>query len=235
MKVAVVTPYYNEDLDILVRCVKSVQHQTYICKHILVSDGKPNDWVDTWKEIEHITLPTSHKDAGATPRALGALSAFSRGYDAVAFLDVDNTYEPTHIENMIKTCKEFNCHVVSATRNIRSSYNEQFLYVDNIESNGKEFCDTNCLFLTRAVMLFMSYWITNKDVSLAGDRIFWNIIVNNSNITRLHCNVPTVNYYTKWAWHFKQANVEIPGDSIWMDTIDGKIITHKHKDTNNES
>jgi len=231
MKIAVVTPYYSESIDVLVRCKKSVSNQTYDCRHIFVADGRPNDWLSTWKDSDHIVLSTSHADAGATPRAIGAISAFSQGYDAVSFLDADNTYGPSHIETMVKIAKQNNCDVVSATRNIVSKFNNEFLYVDTIESNGTDFCDTNCLFLTSRLLHIMTGWITDKNQALAGDRIFWNLIASNSNIKRSHSSTPTVNYYTKWAWHFQQANVTIPDDSIWMkQDSSGKVTVHKHKE-----
>lgn len=231
MKVAVVTPYYDEPLDILVRCKKSVDNQTYTnIKQIFVADGKPNDWVSTWKDTTHIILSCSHRDAGATPRAIGAISAFSQGFDAVSFLDADNTYDHIHVETMIKGCQENACDLVSATRNIYSHFNNNLLYTDTIESNGKEFSDTNCLFVTKNLMPLMTHWITSKDLYLAGDRVFWNLIVDSKDIKRMHCTMPTVNYYTKWAWHHQHAKVDIPDDSVWMKIENNKVTTHKHKE-----
>jgi glycosyltransferase involved in cell wall biosynthesis len=244
MKVAVITPYYNESMPILNRCIKSVANQTTtsIVHHIIVAD--------TAKRVKRkhfpsgafqlINLNCNHGDAGATPRALGAISAFSQGFDAVAFLDADNSYEPTHIETMVKICSTEKVDLVSATRNIYSSFEDKFgnkcLYTDTVESNGQDFCDTNCLFMTRALMPLMTHWITSKDLYLAGDRAFWNLIVSNQNIKREHCSIPTVNYFTKWAWHFQYAKEVIPDDSVWMKTDSrGKITIQKHKETKNES
>ena len=173
----------------------------------------------------------NHHDAGATPRAIGAISAFSQGYDAVAFLDADNCYETNHLRLMIEHCQMNKCDLVSATRNIYSSFDNQFLYTDTIESNGQDFCDTNCLFMTRTLMPLMTHWITSKDLYIAGDRVFWNLVCSKEDVKRMHCQTPTVNYYTKWAWHFQYAKQPIPDDSIWMKKDPhGKFTVHKHKE-----
>ncbi|MCW9040229.1 MAG: tetratricopeptide repeat protein, partial [Rhodospirillales bacterium] len=41
VKVAVITPYYGEDLEILKRCHDSVATQTHPCTHFMVADGRP--------------------------------------------------------------------------------------------------------------------------------------------------------------------------------------------------
>ena len=150
MKVAVITPYYAEDTAALTRCHMSVKMQTYQnCVHIMVADGDPHPMVAKWKDIEHITLSQCHHDAGATPRAIGAISAFSRGFDAVAFLDADNTYTVDHLKTMVDLIG--NNDVVTATRNICTVAGD-LLYVDTIESNGEQFCDTNCMFFTKDLL-----------------------------------------------------------------------------------
>ena len=233
MKVAVVTPYYNEPLDVLKRCMTSVYRQTAVSthSHIIVAD--------TPHAIDHSTLDLpcqlinlnfNHNDAGATPRAIGALSAFSQGYDAVSFLDADNVYDHYHLYKMIELCKERSSDIITATRNLYSKFDDTFLYTDTIESNGIDFCDTNCMFITKRLMHLMTHWIISKELSLAGDRIFWNNIIQNPSIKKFHCNDPTVRYYTKWAWHFQHAQKSIPDDSIWMSTdLNNAIIVHKHK------
>lgn len=239
MKVAVITPYYNEDLNVLNRCMVSVHQQMLVEHriHIIVSDTKSlMDPQAIPLPCQLINLNHNHNDAGATPRAIGALSAFSQGYDAVAFLDCDNAYNPYHLNKMIETCKERNSDIVTATRNIYSSFDNMFLYTDIIESNGIDFCDTNCMFLTKRLMPFITYWIMSRDLSLAGDRVFWKYIVNDKGIKRFHYDQPTVNYYTKWAWHFQHAGKTIPNDSVWMNVDEhNKIIVHKHKEPYNES
>src|SRR4051794_26673695 len=101
LKIAVVTPYYKESPAVLRQCHESVLRQSYACRHILVSDGYPAPYFDDAKDAIHIKLPQAHGDNGNTPRAMGGVLADRQGFDAVAYLDADNWYEPNHIESMV--------------------------------------------------------------------------------------------------------------------------------------
>jgi len=228
MKIAVITPYRNEDAGILTRCHKSVLNQTYTnFVHVMVADGNPHPMINKWLDNEHIILPQAHDDAGATPRAIAAISAFSRGYDAVSFLDADNTYQLNHLETMVSTIGQND--VVSATRNICSTQGN-FLYTDVIESDGNLFCDTNCLFLKKSTIHLMTHWVTDPSFKLWSDRQFWSSIIN-SNCKRVHCSEPTVNYHSRWAWHYQQAGLVPPADSVWIDSLaNGTLVHKKHLD-----
>ena len=230
MKVAVVTPYYKESDSQLQRCLQSVAKQTHKATHILVSDGFPRSWGSKLSGFEQITLPVSHGDAGATPRAIGALSAFSRGYDAVAFLDADNWYEPNHVEKMIATMHANDANAVVATRRIYSTDLKE-LYVDHVESDGKNMVDTNCMFLSRRIMHIMSAWITEPELKMVSDKVFWQICKGNG-IEFVRCVDPTVVYVTKWAWHYQFAGTHIPDDSVWLVTDENgmnRTITQKDR------
>jgi len=229
MKIAVITPYYKEKAEILSRCHQSVLNQTYEqITHIMVADGDPHPMVEKLQTCEHLILPYCHNDAGATPRAIGALSAFSRHYDCIAFLDADNTYEDNHIEIMVNNLG--NRDVLTATRNIRD-LNRKLLYVDTVESNGDTFCDTNCLFLTKNVMHLLHNWIVPEHLKLWSDRIFWTAIKGNTT-SIAHVSVPTVNYYSRWAWHYQYAGVTPPDSSVWIDqTSEGKLIYKQHQNS----
>lgn len=91
MKVAVITPYYKESLDILQKCHESVKKQNHPSLHVMVADGFPVDDISQW-DCNHIILPLGHNDIGSTPRLLGSYHAIGLGYDAIAFLDADNWY-----------------------------------------------------------------------------------------------------------------------------------------------
>lgn len=231
MKIAVITPYYKETDAQLERCIDSVSKQTYgNVTHVLVSDGFPKPWRGKGTNFEHISLPCSHSDAGATPRAIGGLSAFSRGVDAIAFLDADNWYEPEHIEKMVETTISKKANAVVATRTIYSMDLKR-LYVDNIESDGKNMVDTNCMFLTRSLMHLLSFWVTNPEYKMVSDKIFWQSCrANGVEFTR--CEQPTVAYVSKWAWHYQHAGIDIPAESVWLG-IDGNdnhfLIKHKDR------
>jgi hypothetical protein len=87
LKIAVVTPYYNEDDDILNDCHSSIIRQSYPCTHILVADGHPKPQIDEQPKTMHVILPQESADYGNTPRATGGILADAYGFDAVAYLD----------------------------------------------------------------------------------------------------------------------------------------------------
>lgn len=230
MKVAVITPYYRESTEQLKRCMDSVRKQTHPhVTHVMVSDGFPDALCTSATDVEHITLPCSHSDAGATPRAIGGLSAFSRGVDAIAFLDADNWYEPNHIEKMVETMSSKSADAIVATRTIYSMDLEK-LYVDEIESDGKNMVDTNCMFISRRLMYMLPFWITQPENKMVSDKVFWQTCAANG-VEFVRCTTPTVAYVTKWAWHYQQAGVAIPGDSVWL-ALDGNgnHLLMKHRD-----
>ena len=228
MRVAVVTPYYKDTVAQLERCMRSVQAQTYGATHIMVADGHPQTF-DPAAFFQHITLPYSHKDAGATPRAIGALSAFSQGFDAVAFLDADNWYAPHHIDTMINVAKVSNADAVVATRTIHALDGTP-MYVDRVESNGENMVDTNSWFILRKAMHIMPAWIVDPGQRLWSDRHFTKAMFA-SGIGIVRSDEPTVAYATKWAWHYKHANLPIPDDAVWIDTdASGNLIHRRHGD-----
>lgn len=228
--VGVVTPYYMEDYQTLERCIRSVSTQDYRpVSHLMVADGNPHPGLAGALGIEHMSLPYRHEDAGATPRAIGALSMLSRGFDAVAFLDADNTFCENHVRLMVDLMFSTKSDVVTATRNI-CRINGRTMYVDNIESNGEDFCDTNCLFIGRSCLHLLTYWVTDPSIRLWSDRQFWAAI-KGSGARRQHCKIPTVNYHSKWAWHYQQAGLEPPADSVWIDTTGGRLVHSKHQES----
>ena len=97
LRVAVITPYYRESLEMLQFCHDSVRTQTYPCTHFLVADGHARPEISGWA-VQHLILPQAHGDDGNTPRCLGSLSAMKQGFDVITYLDADNWYYPNHID-----------------------------------------------------------------------------------------------------------------------------------------
>lgn len=225
MNIFVVTPYFSENQSVLLRCYSSVKNQNYKdLKHIFVADGNSSEYIDSLDDVIHIKLPARYNDTGASPRAIGALSAFAYGADAVAFLDADNTYQTNHINVMTSYMNSHAADVVTATRAICDK-NGSLLYIDTIESNGLDFCDTNCYLIKRTCMHMMSYWIVDERQRLWSDRHFWHAI-KNSTAKIVNSSTPTVNYHSKWAWHYQQAGVTIPSDAVWIE-INNNALQHK--------
>lgn len=230
MKIAVITPYYDENIGTLLRSSDSVTSARHDVCQIFVNDGgSPHSDIDSWTNTQHIVLPIRHNDAGATPRSIGALSAFSQGFDAVSFLDADNFYDFDHIDSMAEIQEFVKPDVISATRNICTQTGE-ILFVDYLESNGQDFCDTNCMWLTKKCMPFLSEWIVPAADRLWSDRLFWTALTR-SNLVRYHNTLPTVNYCSRWAAHYQTAGIDPPAESVWIARdFQGNLVHVQHKD-----
>jgi Glycosyl transferase family 2 len=227
MKVAIVTPYHNEDAATLRRCHDSVISQTYSnVRHLMVSDGNPHPMVDGL-EADHYKLPHAHADAGATPRAIAAISAFSQGYDAVGFIDADNYLKADHVELMVSVLAQSRADGVVATRVIHS-LDDREMYVDRIESNGENMIDTNSWFLTRKALPAMTSWIVDAGQRLWSDRHFAKAVLD-SGIGLVRSEMPTVVYVTRWAWHYQHVGWSIPDGAVWINQAADGTLTHtKH-------
>lgn len=208
MRVAVISAYHKEPLHILRRCHESVQAQSGDVTHFMVADGFPVSDLDSWEGVVHIKLP-NHADYGDTPRGVGAACAANEGFDAICFLDADNWYEPDHIETMCALAEKTGAQVVTAARRIFSVDGRMFGTCK--ESDGIEFCDSNCYFLTRVAFPACRAWLfKDPHDSIIGDKLFWQV-VRTGGYTRSHSSRPTVNYVSAHASHYRMFG-EIPPD-----------------------
>ena len=224
MKVAMVTPYHTESAAVLTRCNDSVLAQTYTnVRHFMVGDGIMNPLVSTF-DADSYSLPHAHADAGATPRAMAALSAFSQGYDAVGFIDADNYLKPNHVETMVAVLQKSGADGIVATRVIHSQ-DDREMYIDRVESNGENMIDTNSWFLTRNAMHLMSHWITTPGQQLWSDRHFAKAVLDGG-MRLVRCDEPTVVYVTRWAWHYQYAGWAVPDDAVWIHTAADGTLSH---------
>jgi glycosyltransferase involved in cell wall biosynthesis len=208
MRVAVITPYFREPLDQLRRCHESVASQTHAdTVHFMVADGHPRAEVDGWP-VRHLPLPWNHADFGDTPRAVGAMSASSQGFDAIAFLDADNWYDPQHIETMVGVQAMTNADIVTATRRlIRTDGSVMGVCT---QSNGEDFCDMNCFLFTRRTFKAIGLWaFKDSRASAVDDYVLWSL-VKQSNARIARSVEPTVNYLTLWALHYLERGEEPP-------------------------
>jgi hypothetical protein len=79
LRVAVITPYYQEALGVLEQCHVSVLNQTHPCVHFLVADGCSQPEGQKWS-AEHIVLSRPHRDNGNTPRGIGVIVGDESGF-----------------------------------------------------------------------------------------------------------------------------------------------------------
>jgi glycosyltransferase involved in cell wall biosynthesis len=227
MKVAVITPYYREDLNTLARCHQSVVNQTHKgVKHFMVADGHARDYVDEWG-CEHVKLPSCN-DTGDTPRVVGYAVAAAQGYDAICLLDADCWLEPDHIQTLVDVMKQSGCPVVTCPRNLYH-LDGTFMAVDT-ESDGKAFNDTNCYLIHKEMFPLFHAWINRpqKD-SLIGDRYFWfEICRSGQKIAR--SMRATVNYTTTYAFHYQQHGLPVPDHAKVIAHFGDGFKTYNHKE-----
>lgn len=229
MRVAIVTPYKDEPWETLWAAHSSVLLQSHSdTRHIMVADGNPQSFVDEW-DCDHYKLPACHDDYGATPRVVGALSAFARGYDVVGFLDADCWLETDHVEQQVALLQSSSADAVVATRYIMSQRDE-IMYVDNLESNGETAVDTNCWFFNRNALPYLDAWFVDPNERLRNDTHFF-AAMKAAGLEFVRNTAPTVYYKTRWAFHYQTAGWAIPDDAVWMmQDQTNRLFLQKHID-----
>lgn len=208
MKVAVITPYYKEPLEMLQRCHASVAGQTYSCTHYLVADGFPNPRVTEWP-IEHIVLPRAHGDNGNTPRGIGAISALNQGFDAFAFLDADNWFAPEHVESLVELVREMGVHIAFSGRQVVLP-DGTLVTAEEPEDVKGSHADTSAFFVTKDAAFLLPYWaMMDQASSPACDRIMFRL-VQHFKIPYAFTDEKTMFFESRYSLHYQLAGQPIP-------------------------
>jgi glycosyltransferase involved in cell wall biosynthesis len=144
-KIAVITPYYKEPLEVLKKCHESVMSQSISATHFFIADGFPREELTQWN-IKHISLAQGHDDNGDTPRGIGGLLADVEGYDFVAYLDADNWFHENHLQSMLDKWIETKSDVICSFRTYHQINGEEIL-VEEPDENSFYHVDTSCFFI----------------------------------------------------------------------------------------
>lgn len=208
LKVAIVTPYFKEPAATLARCIDSVRNQRPSNEvgeiaHIVVADGHPQHWLDDLN-VRHLKLDRSHGDYGNTPRSIGAQLAASEGYDAVAFLDADNWFDPDHVAScaavLLGTSEPID-YVVARRRLVRDDGSQ--LPVVAADNATFAHVDTSCYFLSWSAFHTLAHWsVMPKPLSLVGDRMYRRAL-QAAGLQFAAVDHPTVNYLCTWSAFFE--------------------------------
>lgn len=196
MRVAVVTPYYKERREWLERCIASVKAQTHECTHFMVADGHAQDWVDE-AGVRHLRLDRGHADYGNTPRALGGQLAISEGFDAIAFLDADNWYEPGHIARCVEVAEQTDADYVTSGRHwVRAD--GSVIDVNVQEDVDGSHVDTNCFFLLFGAFHTIPRWLLMpKPMAVWCDRFYLQSL-RQEGLLEARTLTRSVNYLCTW-------------------------------------
>jgi glycosyltransferase involved in cell wall biosynthesis len=222
MRVAVVTPYCNEPVDMLDQCHRSVANQSHNARHIMVSDGPSNPRVQSW-DVDHIALPRLHNDNGNLARCVGALHAQTEGYDAVAFLDADNWFRPEHIALMVGLQRSTGAQVCTAARSLYRIDGTLMREID-AESDGSGFADTSCMFIHSSGYETLPLWAQMPvKMSPVCDRVVWMAILLRG-LRRAHSPLQTVAFRTRYAHAYRSMGETPPRgakeDSTFLPAFD---------------
>jgi GT2 family glycosyltransferase len=219
MRVSVITPYYKESLDVLLRCRSSVFAQSYKdVRHYMLADGHPCD--ELRDLMFHVELPRCD-DYGDTPRLIGCAIADAQGADAILLLDADCWLEKGHIQHMVEVMQGQDAPIVTCPRNLYR-LDGSFMAVDT-ESNGIHFNDTNCYLIRRDAFHLLKAWgLKDKRLCIIDDRVFWDA-VKGSGLKIVRSALATVNYPTSFAFHYSQNKETIPDNTKVIMQIDGEL------------
>ncbi|MBF7682545.1 glycosyltransferase [Acinetobacter sp. B5B] len=228
MKIAIITPYYKEDLSIIKRCHHSVLQQNILKRqdvsltHFLIADGNAYIEINAWA-CQHIILPPSN-NYGDTPRGIGAALASAQNFDALCFLDADNWFSADHLSNILSLYQTDHPQIITTSRNLYT-LDEHFIGKCP-EVDGQRFVDTNCYFIDKHAFHICGEWLfKSKKDSVMGDRLFWQYILK-SNIVKLHIDTPSVNYSTHYAAHYQAFALPIPMTAKVYDAMSSTFISY---------
>ncbi|WP_421693295.1 glycosyltransferase family 2 protein [Aestuariivirga sp.] len=225
-RVAVVTPYYKEPGHELQRAIGSVRAQTSPCDLILVSDGFSNDIARQAGAI-HIELGVGHGDGGNAGRYVGAMVALAKGYDAVAFLDADNWYEPKHIQRMVQRQHETGATAVVSGRNIYLPDGFKLQVPDEEDESGNH-VDTSCYLLTRACEYAWHLWgQMPPEWGAVGDRV---LLAELAGQRLARTGNRTMNYKSNYAYHYRLAQRPVPEklNAVPLDLVQNFFRSPQH-------
>lgn len=202
-RIAVVTPYYKEKRSVLQQCHDSVLRQTYKCDHILIADGFPSDLFDDGPGTIHVKLPKGNNDNGNTPRAIGGILSESYGYNAVAYLDADNWFDPDHVEKLVAAHDRTGAPLIGCKRRFYD-LDENELDITEPSEDTHRHIDTSCWLVFRPAFSLLSAWRMPKILSPVCDRIFFQTAIHERfRITTTKDR--TVCFRTQYEYHYRLA------------------------------
>jgi glycosyltransferase involved in cell wall biosynthesis len=209
MRIAVVTPYYEEERKTLARCMESVRAQSIHVDHILVADGHPQYWVEDYDNITHLVLRNSAADYGDTPRSLGFVLGVRRDYDIIQFLDADNILYNNHFDSVLNGFAATGADLLIARRDLLRP-DESIINWISAEDDQFRHVDTSCyVFSKTAFPVGMKWSFIPKELGCIDDRVFFGI-VQCANLKILALPNKTVGYTCMWPGVYRAIGEEPP-------------------------
>ena len=233
MKIAIITPYFKESLDILEQCYNSVLAQEVNTDHYFIADGFPRSEINSWK-VKHIILEKSHDDNGNTPRGIGSSKARELNYDFISYLDADNWFHKGHLKSLINLYNNTKANICCSKRTFHHM-NGKDLNISEMPEDKFEHVDTSCFLIhNSAFEITKIYEKMPKILSPICDRIFYKSIVIHKKYSIAFSNLRTVAFRSQYLSHYKTANRHPPENLKgligresydWLKTEMGKKIS----------
>lgn len=225
-RIAVITPYYQEPLELLRQCHESVVQQGVDATHFMVADGFPKPELSGW-QVQHVVLNRAHADYGNTPRGVGSVLARSQGFDFITYLDADNWYHPGHLQSLLQL-QETGVDVCCAKRTFHRMDGSVLPVAEDLEDKQVH-VDTNCLMLGKAAFGVLDIWHRMpKELAAIGDRVVFGA-VRKGRFSIGFTWQRTVAYRTLHAHHYQLAQEAAPDDvkqPTWRPCVDW-LQTHQ--------
>jgi hypothetical protein len=235
MKIAIITPYFKESLDILEQCYNSVLAQGVNADHYFIADGLPRNEINSWK-IKHIILEKSHNDNSNTPRGIGSNIARKLNYDFISYLDADNWFHKDHLKSLINLHNDIKANVCCSKRTFHH-INGKELYITEVQEDEFEHVDTSCFLIHNSAFEVTKIWEKMpKILSPICDRIFYKSIIIHKKYSVAFSNLRTVAFRSQYLSHYKGTNEKLPENLKeliekesydWLKTEIGKKISKK--------
>ena len=207
-RIAVITPYFKEPLEILMQCHQSVLAQTAQADHFMVADGFPREELAGWN-VRHVVLPSAHDDGGSTPRGIGSILAEAQGYDYIAYLDADNWYEPRHLASLLQRHRSTGAPVCTSFRVFHAPDGAPLGITEPAE-DLLQHVDTSCFFVHRSAFELFSIWTRMpKQLGTLCDRVFLAAI-RKGRFAAASTKERTVAYRTLYEVHYTSAGLTPP-------------------------
>lgn len=203
-RIALITSYAGEDIDIIERCHKSITKQTVPCAHIIVSDGYEMNFTMMWN-CQIIQTSHRHANYGDTPKWIGVMSALAQGFDYIGFVDADDWVSEDHVELLLKLMKWSKIDIAVASRNLVTPKGKNI----NIPEGPDEW-QNHCVLMKRdAAVKLLSLGAKDQKTSKVGDRVMY-MVCDKNKITYGRSFNRTYNYTTFWKQHYIVAGLTPP-------------------------
>jgi hypothetical protein len=203
MKICVVTPYYQENLEWLLHAHASVKAQTATAQHILVCDGSAPAQIPDFQGT-HIVLPRNYGDHGNTPRLIGCYHAITAlDADAIAFLDADNWYYPDHLRSLSEIGEAAQLGAAASARMLHRLDGAPMIKCPTVD--GRNYIDTSCLMVFRPAFRHLVAWVLQGEDTVAEtDQFLWRQL-RDAGERMAFVDRPTVAFRTRHQVHYDQA------------------------------